>query len=106
MNLTAQNSSVMLDGFLIEGKIIGSLEKAKVPEYDFDDRHEIFELYNREKMVMTMALTDMFMERRLPTPRRSGDDDGVDFLLTRGSDAAGSSLSRSRRGLLPPPPPL
>jgi hypothetical protein len=32
-------------------KIKKILEKAKVPEEDFDGRHEIFKLYNREKKV-------------------------------------------------------
>ena len=40
-----------------------------------------------------------------PKPRRSGDDDCVDFPFTGGTGAAGSALSRSRRGLSPPPPP-
>ena len=41
-----------------------------------------------------------------PTPRRSGDDDGVDFPLTGGSGLAGSTPYQSRRGLSPPSPPL
>jgi hypothetical protein len=41
----------MLGDFLIEVKIIRTLEKAKVPEDDFDDRHEIFDLYNRKKKI-------------------------------------------------------
>ena len=40
-----------------------------------------------------------------PKLRRSGDDDGIDFPFTEGTGAAGSALSRSRRGLSPPPPP-
>jgi hypothetical protein len=51
MTLTCQNGFVMLDGFLIEVKIIRSLEKDKVSEDDFDDRHEKFDLYNREKKI-------------------------------------------------------
>jgi hypothetical protein len=54
------------------------------------------------ELVMMMVL----MERPPPTPRRSGDDNGINFPVTRGSGAAGSALSRSRRGLSPPPPTL
>jgi hypothetical protein len=40
-----------------------------------------------------------------PTSRRSGDNDGVDFPFTGGTDAAGVAISRSRSGLSPSPPP-
>jgi hypothetical protein len=52
-------------------------------------------------MVMMMVLMEMLMDRPPPTPRRSGDDDGVDFPLTRGSGVLQAILSRSRRGISP-----
>jgi hypothetical protein len=52
---------------------------------------------------MVMVLVEMLMKRPPPTPRRSGDDNGVDFPLTGGSDVVGFALSQNRRGLLPPP---
>jgi hypothetical protein len=52
-----------------------------------------------------VVLMEMLMEMSPPTSRRSGDDNGVDFPFTGGTGAAGSTLSRSRRGLSPPPPP-
>ena len=55
---------------------------------------------------MVMVMMMVLMEMSPPMPRKSGDDDGVDFPLTGGSGAAGSALSWSRRGLSPPPPPL
>jgi hypothetical protein len=51
MNTNTTNALLLLDCLLVEVKIKKSLEKAKVPEEDFDDRHEIFKLYNREKEV-------------------------------------------------------
>jgi hypothetical protein len=51
MNTNTTNAHILLDGLLVEVKIKKSLEKAKVPEEDFDDHHEIFKLYNREKKV-------------------------------------------------------
>jgi hypothetical protein len=51
MNTNATNSLLLLDSLLVEVKIKKSFEKAKVPEEDFDDLHEIFKLYNREKEV-------------------------------------------------------
>jgi hypothetical protein len=63
MNLTTQYAFVMQDGFLIELKIIRSLEKAQVLEDDFDDRHEIFDLYNREKKIEEVK---MLSEAREP----------------------------------------
>jgi hypothetical protein len=51
MNTNTTNALLLLDGLLVEVKIKKSLEKAKVPKEDFDDRHEIFKLYNREKKV-------------------------------------------------------
>jgi hypothetical protein len=47
MNITASNTYVLLDGLLLEFKIMESLEKAKVPEEVFDDRFEIFNLHSR-----------------------------------------------------------
>ena len=55
---------------------------------------------------MMMMLMEMVMEMPPPTPRRSAGDDGLDFPFSGGLRAAGSALSQSRRGLLPPPPPL
>ena len=51
INTTAANAHNLLDGLLLEVKIKESLEKAQVPEDVFDDRYEIFNLYNREKKV-------------------------------------------------------
>jgi hypothetical protein len=51
MNTITANALTLLDGLLVEVKIKKSLEKAKVLEENFDDRHEIFKLYNREKKV-------------------------------------------------------
>ena len=51
MNTTAANTHILLDGLLLEVKIKESLEKAQVPEDVFDDRHEIFNLYNRGRKV-------------------------------------------------------
>ena len=48
MNLSASNTYCLLDGLLLEEKIKESLDKAQVPEEVFDDRYEIFDLYNRE----------------------------------------------------------
>jgi hypothetical protein len=48
----------------------------------------------------------MLMERYLHALRRIGDDDGFDFSLSGSLGAAGSALSRSRRELLFPLPPL
>jgi hypothetical protein len=47
-------------------------------------------------MEMVMILVMMVMERPPPTPRRRGGEDGGDFPLLRGYNAAGSD--RSRRG--------
>ena len=49
MNTTAANTHILLDGLLLEVKIKESLEKAQVPEDVFDDRCEMFDLYNRER---------------------------------------------------------
>jgi hypothetical protein len=46
----------LLDGLLVEVKIKKSLEKAKVLEEDFDDRHDILKLYNREKEVEELKM--------------------------------------------------
>jgi hypothetical protein len=51
MNTINTNALTLLDGLLVEVNIKKSLEKAKMPEEDFDDRHEIFKLYDREKKV-------------------------------------------------------
>ena len=51
MNITANNAYILLDGILLEVKVKESLEKAKVPEDVFDDRYEIFNLYNRDKQL-------------------------------------------------------
>ena len=51
MNTAAIDTHYLLDGLLLEVKIKESLEKAQVPEDVFDDRYEIFNLYNREKKV-------------------------------------------------------
>jgi hypothetical protein len=56
------------------------------------------------EIVVMMVLVKTLMEMPPPKPRRSGDVDGVDFPFTEGTGAVGSALSRSRRGLLPPPP--
>jgi hypothetical protein len=52
-----------------------------------------------------VVMMEMLMEMPPHKPRRSGDVDGVDFPFTGGTGAAGSALTRSRRGLSPPPPP-
>jgi hypothetical protein len=57
------------------------------------------------EMVVMVMLMEMLMEMPPPKPRRSGDVDGVDFPFARGTGAAGSTLSWSRRGLSPPLPP-
>jgi hypothetical protein len=57
-------------------------------------------------MVMMMGANRDVDGEATPTPRRSCDDDDVNFQLTGGSGAAGSALSMNRRGLLPPPLPL
>jgi hypothetical protein len=49
MNTNTTNALFLLDGLLVEVKIKKSLEIAQVPEEDFDDHHEIFKLYNRDK---------------------------------------------------------
>ena len=51
MNMSASNTYYLLDGLLLEAKIKESLDKAQVPEDVFDDRYEIFDLYDREKKV-------------------------------------------------------
>ena len=51
MNTTSANTHILLDGLLLEVKIKESLEKAQVPEDVFDDRYEIFDLYNRGRKV-------------------------------------------------------
>jgi hypothetical protein len=51
MNLPAQHAYVLLDGLLLEVKIMKILEKAEVPENVFDDRYEFFNLYNRKKKI-------------------------------------------------------
>jgi hypothetical protein len=56
-------------------------------------------------MVVMMVLMEMLMEMPPTKPRRSGNDDGVDFPFTGGTDAAGVAISRSRSGLSPSPPP-
>jgi hypothetical protein len=43
----------------------------------------------------------VLMEMPPHMPRRAGDDGGFDFPLSGGLGAAGSALSRRRRGLLP-----
>jgi hypothetical protein len=56
-------------------------------------------------MVVMRVLMEMLMEMPPPKPRKSGDVYGIDFPFTGGTGAARSALSRSRRGLSPPPPP-
>jgi hypothetical protein len=56
-------------------------------------------------MVVMIVLMDMLTEILPPTPRRCGDDNGVDFLFTGGSGATGYALSKSRRGFSPPSSP-
>ena len=51
INTTAANTHILLDGLLLEVKIKESLEKAQVPEDVFDDRYEIFNLYDRKEKV-------------------------------------------------------
>ena len=51
MNVPACHAYVLLDGLLSEVKIMKSSEKAEVPEEDFDDRYEIFNLYDRDKKI-------------------------------------------------------
>jgi hypothetical protein len=51
MNTNTTNALLLLDSLLVEVKIKKSFEKAKVSEEDFDDLHEIFKLYNREKEI-------------------------------------------------------
>ena len=51
---------------------------------------------------VVMVLMHMVMKMPPPTPRRSVSDDGLDFPFSDGLGAAGSALSRSRRGLSPP----
>jgi hypothetical protein len=55
-------------------------------------------------IVVMMVLVKMLMVMPPPNHRRSGDVDGVTFPFIGGTGAAGSALSRSRRGLSPPPP--
>jgi hypothetical protein len=57
------------------------------------------------EMVVMMVLMEMSMEMPPPKPRRSEDVDGFDCPFTGGTGAAGSALSRSRRGHSPLPPP-
>jgi hypothetical protein len=45
------------------------------------------------EMVVMMVLVKMLMEMPPPKPRRSGDVDSVDFSLTGGTGATGSTLS-------------
>jgi hypothetical protein len=45
-------------------------------------------------MEMVLILVMMVMKRPTPTPRRRGGEDGDDFPLLRGSEAAGSDPSR------------
>jgi hypothetical protein len=58
------------------------------------------------EIVLMLMLMLMLMERYLHELRRIGDDDGFDFSLSGSLGAAGSALSRSRRELLFPLPPL
>ena len=51
INVTIADAYILLDGLLLEVKIKESLEKAQVPEDVFDDRHEIFNLYDRGRKV-------------------------------------------------------
>jgi hypothetical protein len=52
-----------------------------------------------------MVMVKILMEMPPPNPRRSGDVDGVNFPFTGGSNASGSTLSRSRRELSSPSSP-
>jgi hypothetical protein len=49
------------------------------------------------EMVMMMVLMEMLMERPLPTPKRSDDDNGIDFPLTEGCSVAGSTSAEQER---------
>ena len=51
INTTIADAYILLDGLMLEVKIKESLEKAQVPEDVFDDRYELFNLYNRDKKV-------------------------------------------------------
>jgi hypothetical protein len=56
MNVTASNSYVLLDGLLLDVKIMECLEKTKVPEEVFDDRYAIFDLHIREKKIQEFKI--------------------------------------------------
>ena len=66
MNMSASNTYYLLDGLLLEAKIKESLDKAQVPEDVFDDRYEIFDLYNRgakvEEVKMLSELNDPLLD--------------------------------------------
>ena len=66
MNMSASNTYYLLDGLLLEAKIKESLDKAQVPEEVFDDRYEIFDLYNRgvkvEEVNMLSEVNDPFLD--------------------------------------------
>jgi hypothetical protein len=51
-------------------------------------------------MEMVLILVMMVMERPPPTPRRRGGEDGSDFPLLRGSEAAGSDPSERGIGFI------
>ena len=51
MNTAATDTHYLLDGLLLEVRIKESLEKAQVLEDVFDDRYELFNLYNRDRKV-------------------------------------------------------
>jgi hypothetical protein len=51
MELTAANAHILLDSLLLENKIKISLEKSGTPEEPFDDRYELYNLYEEEKQV-------------------------------------------------------
>jgi hypothetical protein len=57
-NITASNDYVLLDGLLLDVKIMESLEKTEVPEEVFDDIYEIFNLHSREKKYRRKMLSE------------------------------------------------
>jgi hypothetical protein len=62
MNTNTTNALFLLDGLLVEVKIKKSLEIAQVLEEDFDDRHDIFKLYNRKKEVEEVKMLSEFKD--------------------------------------------
>jgi hypothetical protein len=51
MELTAANAHILLDSLLLENKIKISLEKLGTPKEPFDDRYELYNLYEEETQV-------------------------------------------------------